>query len=83
MSAGTLVRRLAWALKSELIPLDVRLAEHSDAKLWSQPLASRRLLSGCMCCLVKQLEKVKKALKVLLFVTTELQMRICEEILNI
>lgn len=63
MSAGTLVRRLAWALKSKLNPLDVRLAEHSDAEFWSQPLASRRLLSGCLCCLVKQLEKAKKGSK--------------------
>lgn len=32
--------------KSKLIPLHLRLAEHSDAKFWSQPLASRRLQRG-------------------------------------
>lgn len=33
MSAGTLGRRAAWALKGTLIPLHLRLAEHAHAKV--------------------------------------------------
>lgn len=35
MSAGTLVGRLAWALKRKPILKGLCLAEHPDAKLWA------------------------------------------------
>ena len=54
MSAGTLVVRLGQALKSKLIPLGLCQAEQPDAKIWAQPLASCRLLSGSVCCLIQQ-----------------------------
>lgn len=54
MSAGTLVGRLGQALKSKLVPLGLCQAVQPDAKIWAQPLASCRLLSGSTCCLIEQ-----------------------------